>query len=202
MQNYLKITRSFGIDEVGRGPLAGPVVAACVYFPDNVIVPEYLPQIRDSKKMTHNNRVKIIHWLDQQDDIRYAIGSASVEEIDEINILQATMLAMERAFYNLSNDQKCVVLVDGNRKPNIADKQIECIIKGDDNFMSIALASIVAKEYRDNIMKEIDISYPQYGFAKNVGYGTKQHIEAIHKYGPTVHHRKSFAPISSIVTKK
>ena len=201
-QDCLKLIKSVGIDEVGRGPLAGPVVAACVYTPDYVDIPSDLPRIRDSKKMTHKNRLQIVEWLHSQTVIKYAISSASVEEIDTLNILQATFLAMKRALSELKNNINYndeIVYVDGNKIPPLETRNVQCIIGGDNKIISIALASIIAKEYRDDLMRKIDTSYPQYGFAKNVGYGTKQHIDAIHKFGITLHHRRSFEPIKSIV---
>lgn len=199
MQDYSKPIKSVGIDEVGRGPLAGPVVAACVYVPSNIAIPDDLPTIKDSKKMTHRNRMKVVDWLNSQSDIKYSIGSSSVEEIDDINILQATFLAMKRAFEGVRQyiDISVPVFIDGNKAPDLPPFQVETVIGGDNSVFSISLASIVAKEYRDEIMRKIDLEFPQYGFAKNVGYGTKQHIEAINIYGPTMHHRKSFEPVKS-----
>ena len=201
MLDYSKHTKSVGIDEVGRGPLAGPVVAACVYVPENVVLPTDLPTIKDSKKMTHRNRKKVVDWLSSQSDIKYSIGSSSVDEIDDINILQATFLAMQRAFDGIKQyiDTSVAVFVDGNRAPVLSPFNVETVVGGDDLVFSISLASIIAKEYRDEIMRKIDAEYPQYGFAKNVGYGTKQHIEAINKYGPTIYHRKSFEPIKGLL---
>ena len=201
MLDYSKHTKSVGIDEVGRGPLAGPVMAACVYVPENVVLPTDLPTIKDSKKMTHRNRKKVVDWLSSQSDIKYSIGSSSVDEIDDINILQATFLAMQRAFDGIKQyiDTSATVFVDGNRAPVLSPFNVETVVGGDDLVFSISLASIIAKEYRDEIMRKIDAEYPQYGFAKNVGYGTKQHIEAINKYGPTLYHRKSFEPIKGLL---
>lgn len=201
MLDYSKHTKSVGIDEVGRGPLAGPVVAACVYVPGIIALPDKLPTIKDSKKMTHRNRKKVVDWLNAQSYIKYSIGSSSVEEIDDINILQATFLAMQRAFDDIKQyiDTSATVFVDGNRAPALSPFNVETVIGGDNSVFPISLASIIAKEYRDEIMKRIDVECPQYGFAKNVGYGTKQHIEAINKYGPTIYHRKSFEPVKGLL---
>jgi len=199
--DYSKHIKSVGIDEVGRGPLAGPVVATCVYVPGNVVLPTDLPTIKDSKKMTHRNRKMVVDWLSSQSDIKYSIGSSSVEEIDDINILQATFLAMRRAFDDIKQyiDTSATVFVDGNRAPDLSPFNTKTVIGGDNLVFPISLASIIAKEYRDEIMRKIDEEYPQYGFAKNVGYGTKQHIEAINKYGPTIYHRKSFEPVKGLL---
>lgn len=204
MLDYSKHIKSVGIDEVGRGPLAGPVVAACAYVPSDVAFPDDLPTIKDSKKMTHKNRRKVVDWLKSQSEIKYSIGASSVDEIDDMNILRATFLAMQRAFDGLKQcvDTSVTIFVDGNRAPDLHPFNVETVIGGDNLVFSISLASIIAKEYRDEIMRKIDTEYPQYGFAQNVGYGTKQHIEAINKYGPTVYHRKSFEPVKSLLQNR
>ena len=202
MQTYLKCLRSVGIDEVGRGPLAGPVVAACVYTPENVEIPDDLPVIKDSKKMTHKNRQKVVKWVEEHNEIRFSIAEASVEEIDTLNILQATFLAMKRAFDSLEKDLNfvdCAIFVDGNKIPQLGKSNVECIVGGDNKILSISLASIIAKEYRDDLMAKIGQKYPEYDFAKNVGYGTKKHMQAINEFGPTEYHRKSFEPVKSLV---
>lgn len=190
-----------GIDEVGRGPLAGPVVVCCVYIPNNFEIPDSVI-IRDSKKMTHKQRVSTISWLNEVREIKFEISEISVEVIDKINILEATLLGMRTAFDKLKNrgvdfDE---VFVDGNRDPNLDTvKNVKLVVRGDDKIKAISLASIIAKEYRDSIMSEIDLEFPVYGFSRNVGYGTKQHLDALKQYGFTKYHRKSFSPIKNMI---
>jgi len=200
-ENNISIENSIGIDEVGRGPLAGPVVTAAVWISD--IAALKLEQdklaVRDSKKMSANQRAKVIEWIDNQhyDLIRYSIGHATVEEIDELNILKAALLAMKRAHDSLGI-QKEYVLIDGNKIPDIDAPHVIPIIGGDNKVLSISLASIIAKEYRDALMKKLSLEYPYYGWATNVGYGSQKHIEAILQYGITPYHRKTFAPIKDL----
>ncbi|MDR2794361.1 MAG: ribonuclease HII [Holosporaceae bacterium] len=201
LENEIDPGDSVGVDEVGRGPLAGPVVAAAVWISENLILELQknfisLP-VRDSKKMTRNQRQKIVAWTKKQssDSIRYAIASATVEEIDELNILNAALLAMERALHDLEIHERKIILVDGNAAPQIPDTSVKTIIRGDAKVLSIALASVMAKEHRDDYMRELSQKYPYYSWDKNVGYGTAVHLEAIRRYGITPHHRKSFAPI-------
>ena len=200
LENHIDPSKSVGIDEVGRGPLAGPVVAAAVWIPSNAI--SDLNQenfvIRDSKKMTASNRQKVVNYINNQQQIRYAIGMASVEEIDELNILQATFLAMQRAVKILNIDVP-TLLIDGNRAPTFSNKKIFTIVGGDDRVLSISLASIIAKQYRDKVMTDLAREYPQYEWDKNVGYGTRKHIDAIHTYGITPFHRKTFAPMKNMI---
>ncbi|MFA5040503.1 MAG: ribonuclease HII [Bdellovibrionales bacterium] len=179
-----------GVDEVGRGPLAGPVVAAAVVLPSDF--PESLSfKIRDSKKMTATAREKLCEPL--KESCLYAIAEASVEEIDRLNILWATMLAMERAVASL--DTKIdVALIDGNRVPKLPCDAFP-VVKGDDLSLSIAAASIIAKVYRDDLMKNLAEEHPHYGWDRNAGYGTSEHISALKLHGVTVHHRASFAPV-------
>ncbi len=175
-----------GVDEAGRGPLAGPVVSAAVIFPKEI----YIPFINDSKKLNKEKRNILFHII-QQKAITCGVGIISPKEIDKINILQATFKTMQMALQNLSNEPD-LVLVDGRQKiPNITIRQVP-VIKGDSQCFSIAAASILAKVTRDNLMLEYDKKYPQYGFANHKGYGTKTHIEAIRKYGPCEIHRQSF----------
>lgn len=192
-----------GIDEVGRGPLAGPVVTAAVWVSAEgiALIEKDEIVVRDSKKLSHNQRKKVLNWIEKQPEeiLKYSIGTASVEEIDSLNILQATFLAMQRAYTSL-NLSKPLTLVDGNKAPELKNTQVRTIVKGDDTIMSIALASIIAKEHRDNIMKELDKKYPQYGWSTNVGYGSQRHICAIIQYGATPHHRKTFAPVKDLDT--
>ncbi|MGV8998480.1 MAG: ribonuclease HII [Parvibaculaceae bacterium] len=184
--------RVCGIDEAGRGPLAGPVVAGAA-----VIDMAHLPQgLNDSKKLNHKTRERLFTELMQSADI--GIGVASVEEIDEINILQATMLAMTRALAALKT-APAFALIDGNRIPKFATPA-RAIVKGDARVLSIAAASIAAKVTRDRIMVEMANEHPGYGFEKHMGYGTVFHLNALKRLGPTVHHRKSFAPIRNMLS--
>jgi len=178
-----------GVDEAGRGPLAGSVVAAAV------ILDELKPirGLADSKKLSAKTRDRLF------DEIRakalcFAIAEASVEEIDQLNILQATMLAMQRAVEALRL-KPTLVLVDGNRLP-ILDVRAEAIVKGDAKVQEISAASILAKVHRDRMCLEMHAQFPQYGFDAHKGYGTTQHLQALLKWGITPFHRKTFAPVS------
>ena len=264
-ENNLKIENCVGIDEVGRGPLAGPVVSAAVWISrkaaeDLEKLQDKMP-VRDSKKLSHSQRQNVIKWLENQslDDVLYGIGETSVAEIDSINIRNAAFLSMKRAFQKLCEEKRKreeskgtkkeenkenteliraehekaasltkvsaapaieegfqTILVDGNAVPNLSineengsknngssceypknPEDIRAIIKGDAKVLNISLASIIAKEFRDNIMRELAAKYPQYGWNTNVGYGTKDHLSAIKSHGITEHHRKSFAPIKA-----
>ena len=174
-----------GGDEAGRGPLAGPVCAAAVILPEGVIV----DGVNDSKKLSEKKRESLFDVIREQ-ALSYSIAYATVDEIEEINILNATMLAMRRAIDGL--DIKAdYAMIDGNKIPPI-DIDAECIVKGDAKSMSIACASILAKVSRDRLLYKYAEEYPMYGFDKHKGYGTKVHREAILKYGPCPYHRKSF----------
>lgn len=175
-----------GCDEAGRGPLAGPVFAAAVIWPQNLMIDE----IRDSKKLNENQRFKL-HTLIEEKALDYAVSLVSETEIDKINILNASILAMHKSLFELKHDFN-FILVDGNRFKAYHDIEFETIVKGDDKYQSIAAASILAKYYRDEYMLRIHEIYPQYGWNTNKGYPTKKHIEAIQKYGITEFHRKSF----------
>ncbi len=204
--NNILPSESVGIDEVGRGPLAGPVVAAVVWICDNftTLAQKKFPHfaIRDSKKMTYRRRVLVTEWIKQLPDniVRYSIASASVEEIDRLNILNAALLAMERAYNALAFKPKCAV-VDGNRAPKLSNCAVKTVVSGDDIVLAISVASIIAKEHRDAHMRGLALEFPQYGWDKNVGYGTREHLEAIAKYGISPHHRRSFAPISAAINE-
>ncbi len=190
-----------GVDEAGRGPWVGPVVAGAVMFLNRDINPEILAQIDDSKKLTAKKREKLYDLLLEEaraGRLTYGIGLASAKEIDELNILQATFLAMRRAVQQL-NPQPRHALIDGNRLPQNFCCETSCYIGGDARSYSIAAASILAKVYRDNLMKELAHKYPGYGFEKNAGYGTKDHIEGLKKYGITPEHRKSYKPIKEFL---
>lgn len=181
-----------GVDEVGRGPLAGPVVAAAViFYPEQII-----PGLNDSKVLTEKQREKYYELIIKQSRA-WAIGRAEVEEIDQINILQASLLAMKRAVMSLPIAPHHVV-VDGNQKPALNCK-IDAIIKGDALIPMISAASILAKVSRDREMLEMDKRYPGYGFAQHKGYPTKQHIEALQQKGITTIHRRSYAPVREII---
>ena len=200
--NNILASESVGLDEVGRGPLAGPVVAAAVWICDNfaTLAREKFSQfaIRDSKKMTPRRRALVTEWIQQlpANIIRYSIASASIEEIDRLNILNAALLAMARAYDALKFEAK-IALVDGNRAPNLQNCSVKTVIGGDDKVLAISVASIIAKEHRDALMKSLAQEFPQYAWDKNVGYGTREHLEAIEKFGISPHHRRSFAPISA-----
>lgn len=186
-----------GIDEVGRGPWAGPVVAASLVFHQRDLPSSLMLHIHDSKKLTHKKRVEIYDILTQSDFCSYGIGQASVEEIDQINIRQATFLAMQRSLSNL-NTPVHMALVDGNALPKLPCPA-KAIISGDQFSLSIAAASIIAKVFRDQMMVELSEQFPGYGWETNMGYGTKQHQDGLKIHGVNCHHRRSFAPIHEIL---
>lgn len=186
-----------GIDEAGRGPWAGPVVAGAVVFLDKNLHPELLNGLDDSKKLSAKNREKLYNLLFEEEKngkLVIGIGEASAAEIDEMNILQATFLAMQRATEKLSVTFD-LAIIDGNQKPKNFPCQTKTVIKGDGKSLSISAASIVAKVYRDKLMAELALKYPYYAFEKNAGYGTALHIEGLQKYGIISEHRKSYKPI-------
>ena len=181
-----------GVDEVGRGPLAGPVVAAAVILdPENPI-----EGLADSKKLTEKRREALVVEIKEK-ALAWSIARAEVEEIDRINILQASLLAMKRAVETLSHSPE-LALIDGNHCPDL-DCRMEAIIKGDSKEPAISAASILAKVARDTEMAEMEQVYPGYGFAKHKGYPTKQHREAILKLGITPIHRRSYAPVQKML---
>lgn len=180
-----------GIDEAGRGPWAGPVVAAAVIL-NKANIP---PGIHDSKKLTPAKREAVHSCI--METAQVGIGVATAEEIDSMNILQATFLAMQRAFSQLSAAPH-MILVDGNRLPALPCPA-RAIIGGDARCPSIAAASIVAKVTRDRMMAELAREYPHYGWERNAGYGTKCHQEALARYGVTPHHRRSYKPIRTLL---
>ena len=181
-----------GVDEVGRGPLAGPVVSAAVIL-DNSIEIEGL---NDSKKLTEKKRQELSKKI-KESAIAWSLAFASIEEIDSINILQASLLSMKRAIEGLEIVPE-KVLCDGNFKPNIS---IECeaIIKGDSFIKSIMAASVIAKVSRDELMKDLDLLYPGYGFKEHKGYPTKFHLDALESLGPCKIHRLSFRPVKKLI---
>jgi ribonuclease HII len=184
---YLEANRiEAGCDEVGRGCLSGPVVAAAVILPSDY----QNSWINDSKKLSRSNREELIEEIKGK-AISWAISEASVEEIDRINILNASFLAMKRAVLQLSVEPQHL-LIDGNRWKSDLRIPYTCVVKGDGKFMAIAAASILAKVYRDELMENLALEHPQYRWEKNAGYPTKAHREGIEKFGITQWHRKSF----------
>ena len=174
-----------GVDEAGRGPLAGPVCAAAVILPPELVI----PGLNDSKKLTDKKRRELYDVITAE-AVSYGIAFASEKEIDEINILQATFLAMARAMEKLT-PQPELALIDGNRAKYFG-LPVRTIVKGDSLSASIAAASILAKVTRDRLMEQYDEAYPQYGFAIHKGYGTKRHYEALREFGPSPIHRMTF----------
>lgn len=184
-----------GVDEAGRGPLCGPVVAAAVIFPNRDI--EIPVVIRDSKKMSAHQRAVAYDWITQ--NTIWATGQCSPAEIDELNILWASMRAMERAVAGLGQTPE-LCLIDGNRVPK--NLRGRAIIKGDAKSLSIAAASIIAKETRDKIMQDLSVRFPEYGWNKNAGYPTAEHLSAIEKYGVTEYHRRTFGPVKKCLQSR
>ncbi|WP_421702171.1 ribonuclease HII [Aliiroseovarius sp.] len=185
-------SRIAGVDEVGRGPLAGPVTAAAVILDPNRIP----PGLNDSKKLTAKRREALYEQI--LDMAEVSIAHATVEEIDEINILRASHLAMERAVAGLETPPDHV-LIDGNQVPRGLTVSTETIVKGDARSLSISAASIVAKICRDYVMVDLAQQHPGYAWEKNAGYGTKAHMEGLRNLGVTPHHRRSFKPIHNIL---
>lgn len=187
-----------GVDEVGRGALFGVVVAAAVILPKAIIPNCYDWGIKDSKKLSLSRREQLVPQIHQA-AIAYHIGVATVTEIDELNILQASLIAMQRALLGLEITPE-LCLVDGNRPiPNLDIPQ-QTLVKGEERAISIAAASILAKVWRDRLMAELALVYPPYDLAKNKGYGTAKHLSAIAQHGITAEHRQSFSPcLQSIV---
>ena len=193
-----------GIDEAGRGPWAGPVVAGAVVFLTREVAPELLDQLNDSKKISAKKREYLYGLLRKEEQavhVLCGIGEASAAEIDEYNILQATFMAMRRALEQLKQKPN-VALIDGNRLPKDFPCASECFVGGDGRSYSIAAASILAKVYRDRLMCDLAKQYPYYGFEKNAGYGTKAHIEGLRLYGVTPQHRCSYRPIKEFLAQK
>lgn len=180
-----------GVDEAGRGPLAGPVVAAAVILPQDCNI----NGLNDSKKLSAKKRAEL--ELAIKDIAVYGIGISSVDDIDRINILQASLLAMERAVSNISQDFDHI-LVDGNILPQW-NYAATAVIGGDALHPQISAASILAKELRDRMMRDLATEHPYYGWESNKGYGTAMHMAALKEYGPTVHHRRSFAPVAQML---
>ncbi len=186
--------KTVGVDEVGRGPLIGDVVAAAVILPQNCDLP-----LRDSKKLSEEKRESLAEAIKKQ-AVAYAICAASPTEIDELNILHATMLAMKRAIHQIVEQGHEVdyVYVDGNRCPQTT-QTCQSVVKGDDRVMEISAASILAKVYRDRQMLELHEKYPQYGFNEHKGYPTAKHLAALKQFGMIPDYRKTFKPVKTII---
>ena len=180
-----------GVDEVGRGSLIGPVYAAAVILNKSINI----KILKDSKSLSKNKREQISAYI--KENSIWAIGQASVREIEKINILQASLLAMKRAIIKLKK-KPSLVLIDGNKLPNIKNYNLKYIIKGDQKIPSISAASIIAKVSRDKFVTTLSKNFKNYRWDTNSGYGTREHIKAIKKFGVTKYHRKTFAPISQI----
>lgn len=175
-----------GCDEAGRGPLAGSVFAAAVILPKDF----HHPLLNDSKKMTEKAR-ELLRPIIEKEALAWAVEEVTAEEIDRINILNASITGMQRAVRRLEIKPE-FLLIDGNRFKPFDGYAYQCVVKGDAKFASIAAASVLAKTYRDEYMRNLAKEYPQYGWERNMGYPTKEHIEAVIRYGYTPHHRKSF----------
>ncbi len=184
-----------GVDEAGRGPLAGPVVAAAVILPEGY----RLDGLADSKQLDEKQRSELEAAIKQQ-AVAWATGRAEVEEIEELNILWASMLAMKRAVEALTPTPD-LALIDGNRCPELA-VQAKAIVKGDQSEPVISAASIIAKQTRDREMAAMDALYPEYGFARHKGYPTRQHLAALEKHGVTAIHRKGYGPVRKLLVQQ
>jgi len=195
--------RIAGIDEAGRGPLVGSVVASAVVFSEKFIEREIktsFARLTDSKQISETMRESFFALLQQSDFVEIGVGISSASEIDEINILRATHLAMKRAVEQLS-PLPDHILVDGNPVQGLPVLSTS-IVKGDSKSISIAAASIIAKVTRDHMMYDLDKEHPEYGFAKHKGYGTKLHMETLNKYGPISEHRRSFRPVREAASRQ
>ena len=186
--------RIAGVDEVGRGSLVGPVFAAAVILEKSI----NKKVLRDSKSLTKTNREILSKYI--KENSTWAIGKASVKEIEKMNILNASLLAMKRAIKKLKK-KPSLTLIDGNKLPQLKNYNLKSIIKGDQKIPSISAASILAKVKRDRYITTLHEKFNKYHWNKNFGYGTKQHLKVIKKEGITIHHRKTFSPINGIVLK-
>lgn len=181
-----------GLDEAGRGPLAGPVVAACVYIPGAALEKPFWLKVTDSKKLTAARRAAL--YEDIVAHTSFGIAEASVDEIDTLNIHHATLLAMKRAYEAMRGVRVVAALVDGKFAPQL-DCRTQTVVQGDALSLSIAAASILAKVTRDRIMDGLHAQFPHYGWDRNAGYGTRAHMDGVRVHGITPHHRKSYAPV-------
>ena len=187
LKNYMNADLvEAGCDEAGRGPLAGPVFAAAVILPKDF----YHPLLNDSKKMTEKAREELRPIIERE-AIAWAVEEVSANEIDTINILNASITGMQRAVRKLTVKPE-FLLIDGNKFKPFDDYKYQCVVKGDATYASIAAASVLAKTYRDEYMRKLAKEFPQYGWERNMGYPTKEHVQAIIEHGYTEHHRKSF----------
>ena len=184
-----------GVDEVGRGSLVGPVFAATVIFKKNVDK----KKIKDSKKLSKNKRNLLEKYI-KKNSI-WTIGSASLKEIEKLNVLNASLLAMERSIKKLKS-KPSLIMIDGNKLPIMNGYKLKSIVKGDQKVPEISAASIIAKVSRDRLISKMSKKFVKYGWNKNSGYGTKQHLKAIKKFGVTKHHRRTFVPIHNILSLK
>lgn len=179
-----------GVDEAGRGPLAGPVTVSAV------ILKQAIDGLDDSKKLSEKKRMALVALIKKQ-ALAWSVIHIPVETIDQINIFQATLLGMQKAV-SILNLQPEKILVDGNKTPDFGIDS-EAIVGGDGKIAAISAASILAKTARDELMLKMDVEFPGYGFAQHKGYGTKQHLAALHSLGPCTHHRKTFAPVKHMI---
>ncbi|MDA1198309.1 MAG: ribonuclease HII [Proteobacteria bacterium] len=181
-----------GVDEVGRGSLIGPVYAAAVILNDSI----NKKLLKDSKSLTKDKREELYKYI--KENSIWAIGQASIKEIEKINILHASLLAMKRAILKLKK-KPSLVLIDGNKLPNLKNYNLKYVIKGDQKISSISAASIIAKVSRDKFITKLSKEFNGYGWDTNSGYGTKEHLKAIKKFGITKYHRKTFSPICDLL---
>ena len=187
-----------GVDEAGRGPLAGPVVASAVILPNNF----FHIQLNDSKKISHKIRLELAEFI-KTESLYWDIGIVDAPKIDKMNILQSSIKAMHIAIKKVIIKMKKkpkLLIIDGNKFKAYKNIKHECIIKGDSKYASIAAASIIAKVYRDNLMIKLSQEFSNYAWESNFGYGTKAHLEGLKKFGITSHHRKGFRPIHKILS--
>lgn len=184
-----------GLDEAGRGPLAGPVVAACVHIPETERDKAFWSSVTDSKKLTAKRREELFQRI--LDHAVCGISLSSVEEIDEINILQASLCAMQRAYVEMAAIKTApyLALIDGNQTPKNMTCATRTVVGGDALHLEISAASILAKVTRDRLMHQLHDTFPHYGWNSNMGYGSAAHLKALREFGVTIHHRKSFAPV-------
>lgn len=187
-----------GIDEAGRGPLAGPVVACACFIPPSIV--QYFDDVNDSKKLTENKREELFVRLTKKSEVVYAVGFATAQEIDQLNILQATFLAMRRAAQKFLRMPDACALIDGPYPVKGLSMKQKPIIDGDAKSLVIASASVIAKVTRDHYMSTLEKLYPGYDFAGHKGYGTAKHLAALRELGPCPEHRRTFGPVRKLLT--